>query len=149
IPKHHSRHNHQRNEFIRKLRLVFGDQIRGSEVSDLSLGSEVYNICPPDQDDSQLCKRVRCEGSARSLQHNYGVICEDEAKRRNYGTKTKTFEENAYLLPYAVSSKEDTAYHHKKTHTFNSLYGVSLFTYTQYIELVVSQRFAVNVIDGN
>ncbi|GKE54960.1 hypothetical protein Tco_1490116, partial [Tanacetum coccineum] len=41
---------------------------------------------------------------------NYGVICEDKAKRRNSGAKTKTFEENAYLLPYAVSSKEDTAY---------------------------------------
>ncbi|GJX29918.1 hypothetical protein Tco_0237997, partial [Tanacetum coccineum] len=41
---------------------------------------------------------------------NYGVICEDEAKRRNSGAKTKTFEENSYLLPYAVSSKEDMAY---------------------------------------
>ncbi|GJR63974.1 putative reverse transcriptase domain-containing protein [Tanacetum coccineum] len=41
---------------------------------------------------------------------NSGVICEDEAKRRNSGAKTKTFEENCYLLPYAVSSKEDTAY---------------------------------------
>ncbi|GJT80365.1 putative RNA-directed DNA polymerase [Tanacetum coccineum] len=38
------------------------------------------------------------------------VICEDEAKRRNSGAKTKTFEENCYLLPYAVSSKGDTAY---------------------------------------
>ncbi|GJX49404.1 DNA-directed DNA polymerase [Tanacetum coccineum] len=46
---------------------------------------------------------------------NYGVICEDEAKRRNYGTKTKTFEENSYLLPYAVSSKEDTAYQRQLT----------------------------------
>ncbi|GKC15700.1 hypothetical protein Tco_1012482, partial [Tanacetum coccineum] len=41
---------------------------------------------------------------------NYGVICEDEANGRNSGAKTKTFEENPYLLPYAVSSKEDTAY---------------------------------------
>ncbi|GJY64079.1 retrovirus-related pol polyprotein from transposon TNT 1-94 [Tanacetum coccineum] len=41
---------------------------------------------------------------------NYGVTCEDEAKRRNSGTKMKTFEENCYLLLYAVSSKEDTAY---------------------------------------
>ncbi|GKE41776.1 hypothetical protein Tco_1469060 [Tanacetum coccineum] len=41
---------------------------------------------------------------------NYGVICEDKAKRRNSKAKTKTFEENSYLLPYAVSSKEDTAY---------------------------------------
>ncbi|GJT04701.1 blue copper protein-like protein [Tanacetum coccineum] len=41
---------------------------------------------------------------------NYEIICEDEAKRRNSGAKTKTFEENCYLLPYAVSSKEDMAY---------------------------------------
>ncbi|GKB53741.1 hypothetical protein Tco_0904494 [Tanacetum coccineum] len=41
---------------------------------------------------------------------NYGVTCEDEAKRRNSGAKMKTFEENCYLLLYAVSSKEDTAY---------------------------------------
>ncbi|GKB01635.1 hypothetical protein Tco_0829679 [Tanacetum coccineum] len=39
---------------------------------------------------------------------NYGVTCEDEAKRRNSGTKTKTFKENYYLLPYVISSKEDT-----------------------------------------
>ncbi|GJW31143.1 hypothetical protein Tco_0051175 [Tanacetum coccineum] len=39
-----------------------------------------------------------------------GVTCEDEAKRRNSRAKMKTFEENCYLLPYAVSSKEDTAY---------------------------------------
>ncbi|GKA12226.1 phospholipase-like protein [Tanacetum coccineum] len=38
---------------------------------------------------------------------NYGVICEDEAKRRNYGPKTKTFEENYYLLPYAVVHDTD------------------------------------------
>ncbi|GKD51740.1 hypothetical protein Tco_1280716, partial [Tanacetum coccineum] len=42
---------------------------------------------------------------------NYGVTCEEEAKRRNSGAKTKTFEENTHLAPYAVSSKEDTAYH--------------------------------------
>ncbi|GJR31609.1 hypothetical protein Tco_1107841 [Tanacetum coccineum] len=41
---------------------------------------------------------------------NYGVTCEDEAKRSNSGDKTKTFEEITYLTPYAVSSKEDTAY---------------------------------------
>ncbi|GJS97542.1 hypothetical protein Tco_0804510, partial [Tanacetum coccineum] len=41
---------------------------------------------------------------------NYGVTCEDEAKRRNSGTKTKPFEENYYLLLYAVSNKEDTVY---------------------------------------
>ncbi|GJW97155.1 hypothetical protein Tco_0178963 [Tanacetum coccineum] len=41
---------------------------------------------------------------------NYGVTCEDEAKRRNSKAEMKTFEENYYLLLYAVSSKEDTAY---------------------------------------
>ncbi|GKB97516.1 hypothetical protein Tco_0983653 [Tanacetum coccineum] len=41
---------------------------------------------------------------------NYRVIGEDEAKRRNSGAKTKTFEEYSYLLPYTVSSKEDMAY---------------------------------------
>nr|GEV38172.1 retrovirus-related Pol polyprotein from transposon TNT 1-94 [Tanacetum cinerariifolium] len=40
----------------------------------------------------------------------YGVTCEDEAKTRNSETKTKTFEENSYLLLYTVSNKEDTAY---------------------------------------
>ncbi|GJV18550.1 hypothetical protein Tco_1367570 [Tanacetum coccineum] len=36
---------------------------------------------------------------------NYGITCEDEEKRRNSGTKTKTFEEICYLLLYAVSNK--------------------------------------------
>nr|GEV54761.1 hypothetical protein [Tanacetum cinerariifolium] len=45
----------------------------------------------------------------RSHLSNYGVTCEDEAKRRNSRTKTNTFE-NCYLLLYAVSSKEDMAY---------------------------------------
>ncbi|GJU38533.1 hypothetical protein Tco_1191490 [Tanacetum coccineum] len=43
-------------------------------------------------------------------QCNYGVTCEDEAKRRNSRTKTRTFEEICYLLLYAVSNKEDMAY---------------------------------------
>nr|GEY11647.1 retrovirus-related Pol polyprotein from transposon TNT 1-94 [Tanacetum cinerariifolium] len=38
------------------------------------------------------------------------VTYEDKGKRRNSRTKTKTFEENCYLLLYAISSKEDTAY---------------------------------------
>ncbi|GKA41618.1 hypothetical protein Tco_0734278 [Tanacetum coccineum] len=36
--------------------------------------------------------------------------CEDNAKRRNSGAKTKTFEENCYLLLYVISSKEDMAF---------------------------------------
>nr|GEW03873.1 hypothetical protein [Tanacetum cinerariifolium] len=37
-------------------------------------------------------------------QGNYGVTCEDEAKRRNYGTKMKTFEETVicYYTPYTA-----------------------------------------------
>ncbi|GJV38130.1 hypothetical protein Tco_1410607 [Tanacetum coccineum] len=84
---------------------------------------------------------------------NYGVTCEDEGKRHNSGTKTKTFEENCYLLLYAVSSKEDTVYQRQLITRIrvmiNSLYGVSLFTYTPYAQLVISQRYEVNVIDGN
>ncbi|GJX32758.1 hypothetical protein Tco_0242613 [Tanacetum coccineum] len=87
------------------------------------------------------------------IQSNSGVTCEDEAKRRNSGTKTKTFEENYYLLLYAVSNKEDTAYQSQLITRIrvmiNSLYGVSLFTYTPYAQLVIIQRYAVNVIDGN
>ncbi|GKC11831.1 hypothetical protein Tco_1008613 [Tanacetum coccineum] len=41
---------------------------------------------------------------------NYGVNYEEKAKRRNSGAKMKTFKENCYLLPYAVSRKKDTAY---------------------------------------
>ncbi|GJU14861.1 RNA-directed DNA polymerase, eukaryota [Tanacetum coccineum] len=43
-------------------------------------------------------------------QFNYEVTCKDKAKRRNSGTKTKTCEDNCYLLPYVISSKEYTAY---------------------------------------
>ncbi|GKE51868.1 hypothetical protein Tco_1487024, partial [Tanacetum coccineum] len=84
---------------------------------------------------------------------NYGVTCEDEAKRRNLGTKTKTFEENGYLLLYAVSNKEDMEYQRQLITRIrviiNSRSGVSLFTYTPYAQLFISQRYEVNVIDGN
>ncbi|GKE97793.1 hypothetical protein Tco_0021144, partial [Tanacetum coccineum] len=84
---------------------------------------------------------------------NYEVTCEDKAKRRNSGTKTKTFEENCYLLPYAVSGKEDMAYQRQLVTRIrvmiNSRFGVSLFTYTLYAQLVISQRYEVNVIDGD
>ncbi|GJS06558.1 hypothetical protein Tco_0363354 [Tanacetum coccineum] len=81
---------------------------------------------------------------------NYGVTCEDEAKRRNSGAKMKTFKENRYLLLYVVSSKEDTAYQCQLITRIrimiNSLYGVSLFTYTPYAQLVISQRYEANVV---
>ncbi|GKG01725.1 hypothetical protein Tco_0306430, partial [Tanacetum coccineum] len=61
---------------------------------------------------------------------NYGVTCEDEAKRRNSGAKTKTFKEFYHLLLYAVSSKKDTAYQRQLITRIrvmiNSLYDVSL-----------------------
>ncbi|GJT49438.1 hypothetical protein Tco_0975595 [Tanacetum coccineum] len=86
-------------------------------------------------------------------QCNYGVTCQDKAKRRNSGTKMKTFEENCYLLLYVVSSKEDTAYQRQLITRIrviiNSRSGVSLFTYTSYAQLVISQRYKVNEIDGN
>ncbi|GJY59236.1 hypothetical protein Tco_0459128, partial [Tanacetum coccineum] len=84
---------------------------------------------------------------------NYGVICDDEAKRRNSGPKTKTFKENCYLLPYAVSSKEDTAYQRQlitririRTIPDSAYHSLPIRRIHQ---LVVSQRFAVNMIDGN
>ncbi|GJV90966.1 retrovirus-related pol polyprotein from transposon TNT 1-94 [Tanacetum coccineum] len=68
------------------------------------------------------------------MERNYEVTCKDKAKRRNSGTKTKTFKENCYLLPYAISSKEDMAYQRQLITRIrvmiNSRYGVSLFTYT-------------------
>ncbi|GJX38354.1 hypothetical protein Tco_0251657, partial [Tanacetum coccineum] len=66
---------------------------------------------------------------------NSGVTCEDEAKRRNSGAKTMTFEENYYLLLYAVSSKEDMAYQRQLIKdlpslpvNINYLFGVSSLT---------------------
>ncbi|GJZ50904.1 hypothetical protein Tco_0605419 [Tanacetum coccineum] len=58
--------------------------------------------------DYVLCSKKKC--SKEESAGNYGVICEDEAKRRNSGAKTKTFKENTYLIPYGVSNKEDMAY---------------------------------------
>ncbi|GJU78665.1 hypothetical protein Tco_1275735 [Tanacetum coccineum] len=64
----------------------------------------------------------------RMIPRNYGVTCEDEAKRRNLGTKTKTFEENGYLLLYAVSNKEDMEYQRQlitriRDNAFNGMDG--------------------------
>nr|GEW79526.1 hypothetical protein [Tanacetum cinerariifolium] len=46
--------------------------------------------------------RTGSESENHCLKSNYEVTCEDEAKRRNSGTKTKTFEENSYLLLYVI-----------------------------------------------
>ncbi|GJX31375.1 hypothetical protein Tco_0241230 [Tanacetum coccineum] len=75
-----------------------------------------------------------------------------EAKRLNSEAKTKTFEENLYLLPYAISSKEDTAYQLQLI-TRIRVRSIPNPTYhsspIRRIQLVVSKRFAVNAIDGN
>ncbi|GKA08011.1 hypothetical protein Tco_0687342 [Tanacetum coccineum] len=60
---------------------------------------------------------------------NYEVTCEEEAKRRNSGTKTKTFEESTKTATicriqqgrYGVSAPA----HHKNCVLINSLYDVS------------------------
>ncbi|GJU47612.1 MAK10-like protein [Tanacetum coccineum] len=54
--------------------------------------------------------KVKSEMKDEGEVTNSGVTCEEEAKRSNYGAKTKTFEENHYLLLYTVSNKEDTTY---------------------------------------
>ncbi|GJU08802.1 DNA-directed DNA polymerase [Tanacetum coccineum] len=63
---------------------------------------------------------------------NYEVTCEEKAKRRNSGTKTKTFEESTKTASirrihegrYGLS----TPAHHKKRVLINSLYDVSIAT---------------------
>ncbi|GJT62735.1 ribonuclease H-like domain-containing protein [Tanacetum coccineum] len=59
----------------------------------------------------ELPGMVRVGGMTYFQDHkcNYGVTCEDNAKRCNSEAKTKTIEENYYLLLYAISSKKDTA----------------------------------------
>ncbi|GJU08804.1 hypothetical protein Tco_1125234 [Tanacetum coccineum] len=60
---------------------------------------------------------------------NYEVTCEEEAKRRNSGTKTKTFEESTKTA--SIRRIQEGTYgvfapaHHKKCVLINSLYGVS------------------------
>ncbi|GKB02425.1 hypothetical protein Tco_0830514, partial [Tanacetum coccineum] len=82
---------------------------------------------------------------------NCGVICKDEVKRRNSKAKMKTFEEKSYLLPYVISSKEDTAYQ-RQLITRKRIRSIPNPAYhsspIRRIKLVVSQRSAVNVIDG-
>nr|GEX44163.1 EF-hand domain pair [Tanacetum cinerariifolium] len=63
-------------------------------------------ICSPGEKDRELYYGQLEE----ILEFSYRVNCEDEAKRHNSRAKTKTFEEYYFLLLYAVSSNEDTAY---------------------------------------
>ncbi|GJW70970.1 hypothetical protein Tco_0127887 [Tanacetum coccineum] len=55
-----------------------------------------------------LCSRWGNSRVSFELTANYGVTCEDKAKRRNSGTKTKTLEENCYLLLYACMIRSST-----------------------------------------
>ncbi|GJX92051.1 hypothetical protein Tco_0345377 [Tanacetum coccineum] len=79
--------------------------IRRQVETELMLKEKFRDIC---EEVSNFVKEG--EDVVHELESNSGVTCEDEAKRRNSGAKTKTFEENCYLLLYAVSNKEDTAY---------------------------------------
>ncbi|GJW20444.1 hypothetical protein Tco_0031066 [Tanacetum coccineum] len=63
--------------------------------------------------------------------YNSGVICEEEAKKSNSGAKTKTFEENYYLLLYAVSSKEDTALQEEKALSLGETFNWQTATYSK------------------
>ncbi|GJV43998.1 hypothetical protein Tco_1428534 [Tanacetum coccineum] len=86
---------------VRAMLDIKRDRVNSLQLQ-MSLSQEEFRQVRRDRDDTRW--------RLRRLESNYGVTCEDEAKRRNSGAKTKTFEENYYLLPYAVSSKEDTAY---------------------------------------
>ncbi|GKE55357.1 hypothetical protein Tco_1494542, partial [Tanacetum coccineum] len=89
---------------------------------------------------------------------NYGVICEDEAKWRNSGAKTKTFEENSYLLPYAISNKEDTTYQRQlitRIHEINPIrrmhltpYGVSSKEDMAYQRQLITRISVSSIIDS-
>ncbi|GJX84762.1 hypothetical protein Tco_0335536 [Tanacetum coccineum] len=101
---------------------------------DLMVYSENVNDCnewlisPTYLESSKVQEVGKLTDRERQLS-NYEVICEDEAKRRNSGAKTKTFEENSYLLPYAVSSKEDTAYQRQAHHTSKRVSSIPNLAY--------------------
>ncbi|GJU29029.1 retrovirus-related pol polyprotein from transposon TNT 1-94 [Tanacetum coccineum] len=69
---------------------------------------------------------------------NYGVTCEDEAKRVNSGAKTKTFEENCYLLLYTDSvlflqSKRRICSQNDSAYSVNSIWHTAIQqTHTTY-----------------
>nr|GEV37765.1 hypothetical protein [Tanacetum cinerariifolium] len=116
----------------------------------------------PEDDDVPLILRRPFLSTAHTLHTayrtpkdtiNYGVTCKDEATRHNSGTKMKTFEENCYLLLYAIFGNEDTAYQLRLITRIRVIIkyrsGVSPLTYTPYAQLAISQRYAINMTDGN
>ncbi|GJX30797.1 hypothetical protein Tco_0240652 [Tanacetum coccineum] len=68
------------------------------------------------------------------INNNYGVTCEEEAKRRNSGAKTKTFEEYYFLHLYAVSSNKDNGLSAQlqAQETRNDLFLIWRSNYNQY-----------------
>ncbi|GJW18984.1 hypothetical protein Tco_0026420 [Tanacetum coccineum] len=83
-------------------------------LSPMISGFSWLKLCPLTNHKHQIHLEFREEmlmlQEQMGVSSNYGVNCEDKAKRRNSGAKMKTFEENCYLLPYAISRKEDMAY---------------------------------------
>ncbi|GJV37954.1 hypothetical protein Tco_1410431 [Tanacetum coccineum] len=96
---------------------------------------------------SRMIRRIRCQN------HNSEVTCEEEAKRRNSGTKTKTFKESTKLQQYAISNKEDTTYLHQLITRMRSYQFPIRRIYCNSIRRIdscyLSQRYALNVINGN
>ncbi|GJV37955.1 hypothetical protein Tco_1410432 [Tanacetum coccineum] len=84
---------------------------------------------------------------------NYEATCEEKAKRRNSGTKTKTFEDMAYLQQYAVSNKEDMAYLRQlitRTRSYQfPIRRIHCYSIRRIDSFYLSQRYALNVINGN
>ncbi|GKA64896.1 hypothetical protein Tco_0764603 [Tanacetum coccineum] len=108
------------------------------------LNTKKYRIEMMQEDDKANSK----EGIYAYLS-NYEVTCEEEAKRRNFGTIMKTFEESTKTATirhiqqgrYGVSAPA----HHKKRVIINSLYGVS----TASLYAVYTVVTSVNMDDPN
>nr|GEW64847.1 ribonuclease H-like domain-containing protein [Tanacetum cinerariifolium] len=72
----------------------------------------IANVSPTTATTSKASSITKCKKQSISFRSKTlpGITCEDEAKMRNFKAKMKTFEEYNFLLLYAVSSNEDTAY---------------------------------------
>ncbi|GJR29885.1 retrovirus-related pol polyprotein from transposon TNT 1-94 [Tanacetum coccineum] len=142
------------------------------EMDDLELDNQSVDtplVSPfSDSDDSEVLNDLHKYGIAGNFYLNRIITSLDgedlafpsgKAKRRNSGTKMKTLEEKSYLLLYAISSKEDTAYqrpdHHQELRVIIipilRIKKTFLTTITPILHScpVISQRSTVNVIDGN
>ncbi|GJX30916.1 hypothetical protein Tco_0240771 [Tanacetum coccineum] len=91
-----------KDEGIQRYHLKCNDNNSGPEnfVQNDALHSDNNN-----QGNKGICRVDKFE-----VINNSGMTCEEEAKRRNSGAKTMTFEGNCHLLLYTVSNKEDMAY---------------------------------------